>query len=154
MCVCVSVCVCDCVCGGVSVSVCKHGFVVACEQVKVWNAEGVKGKEWERACSLPQDRWMWFSCLCVFFDAILTAIGHRGNNKDFWTRELAQEMMAFITHLGQLTAHWCHCDSPEEQSGFLMSVPVNKSHWHQAGLHDKDNYSALPHSWFMCGTGL
>lgn len=85
-----------------------------------------------------------------FFDAILTALSHRGNNREFRTREHAREMTAFITHLGQLTAHWCHGDSPVEQLGFLMSVPVKKSHWHQAGLRDKDNYSALPRSWFMC----
>lgn len=33
---------------------------------------------------------------------------------------------------------------------FLMSVPDKKSHWHQAGLRDKHNYSALPCSWLVC----
>lgn len=90
-----------------------------------------------------------------FCDAILAALGHRGNNRDFFFFKLehAQEMTAFITHLGQSTACWCHGDSQREQLGFLMSVPVKKSHWHQAGLRDKRNYSALPCSWFMCDTG-
>ena len=35
---------------------------------------------------------------------------------------------------------------------FLMSVPDKKSHWHQAGLRDKHNYSALPCSWLVCVT--
>lgn len=40
-----------------------------------------------------------------FCDTTLAALGHRGNN-NFWTPDHAQEMTAFITHLGQLAARF------------------------------------------------
>lgn len=114
-----------------------------------------KGKSEKELVLCPQVQWMWLSCLCVSVmpssqPSVTEAITEIFF---FFKLEHAQEMTAFITHLGQSTACWCHGNSQREQLGFLMSVPVKKSHWHQAGLRDKRNYSALPCSWFMCDTG-
>lgn len=153
-----SVCLrlCECLWVRVCACMCVAGFVYACKRMKVWDAGGREKwerLEWEGACSLPRVRWMWLSCLCLSVMPSSPPSVTEAITRGFWTREHAQEMTAFVTHLCQLTARWCRCESPGEQLGFLMSVPVEKSHWHQADLRDKHNYSALPCSCFMCDTG-
>lgn len=58
--------------------------------------------------------------LMRFCDAIPQSQKH----KQSFFKPKNMEMTAFATHLCQWSARWCHSDSPEEQLGFLMSVPV------------------------------